>query len=54
MTNYGKTKYVRIENIEFKNLTEVFLPNAENQNIIDYYFQKYNVTVRANQPLLKV
>ena len=51
MSNYGKTIYYRIEDVDFRPLQEVVIPGYE--HIFDYYKKKYNLTLNsAKQPLL--
>lgn len=54
MTNYGKTRYYRVEAILFLDLDNVFL-DGDKMNIIDYYKDKYQITLKVHQqPLLEV
>ena len=54
MTNYGKTRYVRILDIEFSDIDSTMVPD-ENCSIRDYYTKKYNIKIEnAKQPLLVV
>jgi hypothetical protein len=54
MTNYGKTRYYRIEEILFLNLEMVFL-DGDRLNIIDYYKDKYQIELKSKQqPILEV
>ena len=54
MTNYGKTRYVRILDIEFSDIDSVVVPD-ENCTIRDYYSKKYNLKIEnSKQPLLHV
>ena len=54
MANWGKPRYYRIEDIDFRQTAEVMLDNSST-SIIDYYRDKYGITVNnSKQPLLKV
>ena len=54
MANWGKPRYYRIEDIDFRQTAEVMLDNSST-SIIDYYRDKYGITVsNGKQPLLKV
>lgn len=54
MTNYGKTRYVRILDIEFSDIDATMVPE-ENCSIREYYTKKYNIKIEnAKQPLLVV
>jgi hypothetical protein len=51
--NYGNGRYYRIEDILYTEITDYFLP-GEQMNLVDYYKQKYNITItKLKQPLLK-
>ena len=43
MTNYGKAQFYRIQDIEFKKLTDVYI--TEEENLLDYYERRYNIKV---------
>lgn len=54
MTNYGKTRYYKIEEILFLNLEMVYL-DGDQTNIIDYYKDKYQIELKSkSQPILEV
>lgn len=54
MTNYGKPRYYRIEDIDFRQAAEVMLDNTS-MSIVAYYKDKYGYEVKnVKQPLLKV
>ena len=52
--NYGNKKYYKIEDVLFRDFTEVFI-SYEKINVFDCYKIKYGVTTKKpKQPLLKV
>lgn len=54
MTNYGKTRYVKITDIEFSDVDSTMIPE-ENCSIREYFLNRYNVKIEnARQPLLVV
>ena len=54
MTNYGKTRYYKVEEILFLNLEMVYL-DGDKTNIIDYYKDKYQIELKSkSQPILEV
>lgn len=53
MTNYGKTVYHRVGDIEFIDMSTVLLPD-KNINLIEYYQKQYNIAIKQpKQPLIK-
>ena len=44
MTNYGKTRYHRIIDIEFEDIDSVMIPE-EQTSIRDYFIKKYNIKI---------
>lgn len=51
MSNYGKTRYYKITDINFVDISTIKLD--ENLSLIDYYAQKYGIKVASlKQPLL--
>ena len=52
MTNYGKTRYYRVEEILFVSLDSVIL-DGDKMTIMDYYKDKYQIDLKIKQqPLL--
>ena len=44
MTNYGKTRYVKITDIEFSDVDTTMIPE-EGCSIREYYTKKYNIKI---------
>ncbi len=42
MTNYGKTRYYKVEDILFLNMDSVIL-DGDKMTIMDYYKEKYQI-----------
>lgn len=54
MTNYGKTRYLKVVDIIFETVDEVKLDNGE-MTLREFYDKKYNRKINhAKQPLLIV
>ena len=54
MTNYGKPRYVKVEDIVFLDMDTTFIPGTE-MTIREYYSNKYNIKIEnARQPLLVI
>lgn len=53
MTNYGKAKYLTIEDVEFRPLEDVPVPPT-NLNILQYYWERYSIKAYSKQPLLVI
>ena len=54
MTNYGKTRYLRVVDVIFETVDEAKLENSET-TLREFYDQKYNRKINhAKQPLLIV
>lgn len=54
MTNYGKPRYVKVEDIAFLDMDTTFIPGTE-MTIREYYTNKYNIKIEnARQPLLVI
>lgn len=54
MTNYGRTRYVKIIDVEFSDIDTTIVPD-QNISIREYYSKKYNLTIEnPKQPLLVV
>jgi hypothetical protein len=43
MTNYGRTRYVRIADVEFIDMKEILVDGKEGLTIYKYYTEKYNL-----------
>ena len=53
MSNYGKTRYYRIQDIHFINMAEILLEN-DTVSLLDYYKNKYQLTPKKpNQPIIE-
>lgn len=51
--NYGNGRYYKVEDILYIDMEEYFVA-GEKINLLDYYKQKYNITIhKPKQPLLK-
>lgn len=44
MTNYGKTRYVKIIDIEFGDIDSTIIP-GENISIREYFHSKYDIRI---------
>ena len=54
MTNYGRSRYYRVEDVDFRKPAEVTLDN-KGTTLLDYYRIKYNMSIKnLKQPLLRV
>lgn len=54
MTNYGKARYIRIDDILFENVDTQCLPGTET-TLRKFYEEKYSIKIEnARQPLLVV
>jgi hypothetical protein len=51
MSNYGKTRYYKIEDIHFLEISSIMLEDG--LSLIDYYSTKYGINIKSvKQPLL--
>lgn len=54
MTNYGKTRYYKVIDIEFEDIDSVMIPE-ENISIREYFKKRYELKIeQSRQPLLVV
>lgn len=54
MTNYGKARYVRVDDLVFENIDSTFIPET-NTSLREYYQNKYTIAIKNDkQPLLLV
>lgn len=54
MTNYGKTRYLRVVDVIFDTVDDIKLENSD-QTLRDFYDKKYNRKIHnTKQPLLIV
>ena len=54
MTNYGKTRYVKILDIEFEDIDSTIIP-GEDISIREYFLKRYDIKIEnGRQPLLLV
>lgn len=54
MTNYGKARYFRVDDVNFENPESKCIPGTTT-NLKDFYHQRYNIAIRnPKQPLLVV
>lgn len=52
MSNYGKTNYYRITDIQFNDLQSIVFDDSEIK-LLDYYKDKYKISIKSlKQPLL--
>ena len=52
MTNYGKSRYLRIDDVMFVDLTQVIVQSCK-MPLTEYYKTRYNYEIKAiKQPLL--
>lgn len=52
MTNYGKVRYLRVDDVFFSDLTEIMV-ESEKMNLFRYYEEKYEIILsKKKQPLL--